>query len=184
MLQPETFKRDAHGDDAMNDGITHPALPAGITLRAATAADIPAMVSLVNAAFEQEAFFVNRPRTHAQQLEEHFRGGSFLLAHQGSRLVASVYYELRGQRGYIGMLAVCAECQRQGLGRAMMRAAEQVLRVAGCEVAELSVVDVRTLPRAIYGKLGYREAGLAEVPEELRQKLTMPIQLIKMEKQL
>ena len=168
----------------MNRAITHPALPAGVTLRAAAAADIPAMISLVNVAFEQEAFFVNRPRTHQHQLEEHFRLGYFLLAHRGPRLVASVYYELRGQRGYIGMLAVCPDDQRQGLGRAMMQAAEQALGEAGCKIAELSVVDVRTLPRAIYGKFGYREAGVAKVPEELRQKLTMPIQLIKMEKPL
>jgi ribosomal protein S18 acetylase RimI-like enzyme len=168
----------------VSDATTHPALPAGVTLREATAEDIPGMAAVVNAAFEQEAFFVNRPRTHQQQLEEHFRLGYFLLAHRGPRLVASVYYELRGQRGYIGMLAVCPDYQRQGLGRAMMQAAEQALREAGCKIAELSVVDVRTLPRAIYGKFGYQEAGVVEAPEELRQKLTMPIQLIKMEKQL
>ncbi len=168
----------------MSDAPTHPALPAGVTLREATAEDIPGMAAVVNAAFEQEAFFVNRPRTHQQQLEEHFREGHFLLAHQEARLVASVYYEPRGERGYIGMLAVRPDQQRLGLGRAMMRAAERALREAGCTIAELSMVNVRTTLRPIYGKLGYREAGVVEPPEELRQKLTMPIQLIKMEKQL
>ena len=99
-------------------------------------------------------------------------------------MLASVYYELRGERGYIGMLAVRPGHQRCGLGRAMMQAAEGILREAGCRIAELSVVSVRTRLPPLYRKLGYREAGLVEPPEELRQKLTMPVQLIKMEKQL
>jgi ribosomal protein S18 acetylase RimI-like enzyme len=168
----------------MTNSTTAPALPAGVTLREATEHDIAAMMEVVNPAFEEEAFFVNRPRTHPAQLAEHFRSGHFLLAHQGALLLASVYYELRGERGYIGMLAVRPGHQRCGLGRAMMQAAEGILRAAGCRTAELSVVSVRTGLPPLYRKLGYREAGLIDPPEELRQKLTMPVQLIKMEKQL
>jgi ribosomal protein S18 acetylase RimI-like enzyme len=142
------------------------------------------MIEVVNAAFEAEAFFVNRPRTHAAQLAEHLQSGHFLLAHRGEQLLASVYCELRGERGYIGMLAVCPEHQRTGLGKAMMQAAESFLRQSGCRIAELSVVSVRTALLPLYRKLGYREAGVEEPPEELRQKLTMPVQLIKMEKPL
>jgi ribosomal protein S18 acetylase RimI-like enzyme len=160
------------------------ALPAGITLREAAESDIANMMEVVNAAFEAEAFFVNRPRTHAAQLVEHFHSGHFLLAHRGIELVASAYYELRGERGYIGMLAVRPGDQHSGLGRAMMQAVEQILRGLGCSIAEISVVSVRTALLPIYRKLGYREAGMAEPHEELRQKLTMPVQLIKMEKQL
>jgi ribosomal protein S18 acetylase RimI-like enzyme len=142
------------------------------------------MVEMVNAAFEEEAFFVNRPRTHPAQLAEHFRSGRFLLAHQGALLLASVYYHLHGERGYIGMLAVRPGHQRSGLGRAMMHAVEGILRDSGCRIAELSVVNLRTKLLRAYVKLGYREAGLVETPDELRQKLTMPVQLVKMEKQL
>ncbi len=162
----------------------HAALPAGVTLREATEADIPAMVEMVNAAFEEEAFFVNRPRTHPAQLAEHFRSGRFLLAHEGALLLASAYYHVHGERGYIGMLAVRPERQRSGMGRAMMQAVERILRDSGCRIAELSVVNLRTKLLRAYVKLGYREAGLVEPPEELRQKLTMPVQLIKMEKPL
>jgi ribosomal protein S18 acetylase RimI-like enzyme len=158
--------------------------PAGATLREATEQDIAAMIEVINAAFEEEAFFVNRPRTHPAQLAEHFRSGHFLLAHEGALLLASVYYEVRGERGYIGMLAVRPGHQRSGLGRAMMQAAEGILRGSGCSIAELSVVSVRTGLPPLYRKLGYREAGVEEPHEELRQKLTMPVKLIKMEKQL
>jgi len=159
-------------------------LPAGVTHRQATASDIPEIVEVVNAAFEEEAFFVNRPRTHPAQLAEHLRSGHFLLSYHGERLLASVYCEVRGERGYIGMLAVRPEHQGTGLGRAMMQTAESFLRESGCRIAELSVVSVRTALLPLYRKLGYREAGVEEPPEELRQKLTMPVQLIKMEKPL
>jgi ribosomal protein S18 acetylase RimI-like enzyme len=160
-------------------------LPDGVTLREATAGDIAEMMEVVNAAFEVESFFVDRPRTHAAQLAAQLRCGHFLLAHQGGQLLASVYYELRGeQRGYIGMLAVRPWHQRSGLGRAMMQAVEQLLRGAGCSIAEISVVNLRTALPPLYRKLGYAEAGVAEPPEELRQKLTVPVHLIRMEKQL
>ncbi len=159
-------------------------LPAGVTLREATASDIPQMIDMVNAAFEEEAFLVNAPRTHAAQLAEHFRSGHFLLAHRGAQLIASVYYEVRGDRGYIGMLAVSPDHQRTGLGRAMMRTAEGVLRAAGCSFAELTVIDLRTKLLQAYLRLGYREAGKVDVPEELRRKLTVPVELIKLEKPL
>lgn len=160
------------------------ALPAGVTLREGAASDIPEMIEVVNASFEVEAFFVNAPRTHAQQLAELFRNGHFLLAHQDARLIASAYYEARGEHGYIGMLAVHPDQQRTGLGRAMIQSVEEILRVSGCKIAELSVVSVRTNLLQLYGKLGYREAGTAEVPDDLRQKLTMPVQLIRLEKPL
>ena len=159
-------------------------LPDGVVFRAATEDDTAEMVSMVNAAFEEENFFVNRPRTYAAQIAEYFCHGDFLLAFQQGQLVASVYYEASGERGYIGMLAVRPNHQGRGVGRAIMQQAEQLLRRLGCRVAELSVVDVRTNLLAIYGKLGYRQSGVEAPHEELRQKLTMPVQLIKMEKQL
>jgi ribosomal protein S18 acetylase RimI-like enzyme len=168
----------------MSHTTTHPVLPAEATLREATAKDIPEMVEVVNAAFDPESFFVNSPRTDQVQLEEHLRRGHFLLVHQGARLVASVYYEVRGPRGYIGMLAVSPRYQHLGLGRAIMLVVEETLRGAGCKVAELTVVTLRTMLLSIYRKLGYREAGPEELPEELRQKLIMPVELIRMEKQL
>ena len=168
----------------MTGSTTAAALPAGVTLREAAEGDIPAMMEMINSAFEEEAFFVNRPRTNAAQLAMHFRSGHFLLAHQGALLLASAYYEVRGEHGYLGMLAVRPGHQRAGMGRAILQATEGILRDAGCRIAELTVVNVRTKLLCAYRKLGYRDAGFVELPDELREKLTMPIQLVKMEKPL
>ena len=159
-------------------------IPAGIVLREACEADIPKIAAVVNAAFEVESFFVNRPRTYPAQLAEHFRSGHFLVALDGAEVIASVYYELRGERGYIGMLAVRPDWQHRGLGSAMTGAAEEMLRREGCRVAELLVVDLRTALIGAYGKLGYLETGIEEPPEEMRIKLTRPVKLVKMEKPL
>jgi ribosomal protein S18 acetylase RimI-like enzyme len=159
-------------------------LPAGITFREATEADAEEMIPHINAAFEVESFFVNRPRTHPGEMASRFRSGRFLLAMEAGRIVASLHYELRGERGHIGMLAVAPEWQHRGLGAAMMRAAEETLRARGCRIAELTVVSLRTSLFDFYRKQGYTEAGTAEIPGELRRKLTTPIELIRMEKAL
>lgn len=171
---------------------------AGVTVREATPADTDEIIRVVNAAFAVEAFFVNRPRTHPVQIAELFRTGRFLLMHdcaskpeaaslgftEQGRLLAAVYYELRGERGYIGMLAVDPTQQKRGLGRLLMQAAEATLRTHDCKFAEISVVSVRTGLFEVYHKLGYRECGKSEMPQELIDKLTMPVELIKMEKEL
>lgn len=168
----------------MSDAATRRGMPDGISLREATEADAEEMIAMVNAAFEEEALFVNAPRTHAAQMAQMFRSGKFLLAHEDGKLVGSVYYELRGERGYIGMLAVDPQQQRRGLGRAIMAAAEGILRSHGCRLAELTVIDIRTTLVSAYGRLGYVKTGAEEPHEELRKKLTVPVKLVRMEKAL
>jgi ribosomal protein S18 acetylase RimI-like enzyme len=159
-------------------------LPEGITLREGEGRDILEMAEVVNDAFHEESFFVDRPRTQPLQLAEQFGFGHFLLAHQGRRLVALVFYELREDCGHIGMLAVRSDHQRRGVGRAIMRAAERKLHAAGCRVAEVTVLSVRTALPPFYRKLGYREAGSGEFHHEHRHEHTPRMQLIKMEKPL
>lgn len=166
------------------EAATQRELPKGVTFREATAADTGEMIPLINAAFDVESFFVDRPRTHPAEMAELFRTGRFLLATAHGYIVASLYYELRGKRGYIGMLAVAPEWQHCGLGAAMMRTAEETLHGYGCRIAELTVISLRTQLFDFYRKQGYSEAGTAELPEELRRKLTRPIDLIRMEKKL
>jgi GNAT superfamily N-acetyltransferase len=127
------------------------------TLRQAAADDVPDILPIINAAFAVETF-VEGPRATPALILEMMETGSFLLAHDASgRLVATLYLELRGSRGYFGMLAVDPAQQRAGLGRFMVAAAEARLREAGCSESEILVLSLRPELLPYYERLGYTE---------------------------
>lgn len=133
-----------------------------IRIRAATARDMPAMISLVNRAFAVETF-IDGTRTDEERMAEMMRKGEFLLAERGSgRVLACVYTELRGERGYFGMLAVDPSEQGTGLGRRMVEAAEDYCRRRGCKAMDITVLNLRPELPPFYRKLGYTETGTEE----------------------
>jgi ribosomal protein S18 acetylase RimI-like enzyme len=125
----------------------------------ATVADIPSIVRVVNAAFEVETF-IEGNRTDEAQVAQLLESGTFIVARQSSGdVVAAIYTEVRGDRGYFGMLAVDPACQGTGLGRAMVDAAEQQLREQGCCYVDITVLNLRPELLPFYRKLGYVESG-------------------------
>jgi mannitol-1-/sugar-/sorbitol-6-phosphatase len=133
-----------------------------LTLRRAAAADCEAMVALINSAFAIEKF-LDGERTNQGQLKQMMQKGEFLLASDESRrLVASVYVEVRGARGYFGMLSVDPRQQGNGLGRKMVEAAEAYCRAKGCRAMDLTVLSLRPELPPLYRKLGYLESGVEE----------------------
>jgi mannitol-1-/sugar-/sorbitol-6-phosphatase len=133
-----------------------------LALRRASAADCGAMVPLINSAFAIEKF-LDGERTNEQQLMQMMEKGEFLLGSDDSgRLVAAVYVEVRGARGYFGMLSVDPPQQGSGLGRKMVEAAEAYCRAQGCQAMDLTVLSLRPELPLLYRKLGYRESGVEE----------------------
>ena len=131
-------------------------------IRLATGDDVAAMVGMINAAFAIETF-IDGSRTDERGLAEMMGKGGFLVAEdQSGRLVASVYTELRGERGYFGMLAVDPAQQGTGLGRVMVKAAEDHCRSHGCKHMDITVLSLRTELPPFYRKLGYLETGTEE----------------------
>lgn len=133
-----------------------------VHIRVATPADLAAMIPVVNAAFAVETF-LDGGRTDEERMAGMMEKGEFLLAedHRG-RTVASVYTELRGERGYFGMLAVDPSQQGTGLGRRMVQAAEDHCRRHGCRFMDITVLSLRTDLPPFYRKLGYVETGTEE----------------------
>ena len=131
-------------------------------VRIANAADIPAMLPVVNDAFAIETF-LEGTRTDSDNLAKMLRQGDFLLGfdHAG-KLVASVYVEVREIRGYFGMLAVAPSEQGKGLGREMVREAEDYCRRQGCKAMDLTVLNLRQELPPFYHLLGYRETSTEE----------------------
>lgn len=131
-------------------------------IRLATAADSSVMIPVINAAFSVEDF-IEGTRTDEQRLPEMMQKGQFLVAHDPSgRLLASVYVEVRGTRGYFGMLAVDPAHQGKGLGRMMVEAAEDHCRHQGCKAMDIRVLSLRPELPPFYRKLGYVETGVEE----------------------
>jgi ribosomal protein S18 acetylase RimI-like enzyme len=128
-----------------------------VSVRTASAADVPAIISLANAAFAIETF-LEGARTDQERMAEMMQSGALLLAEdaQGT-ILASVYIELRGDRGYFGMLAVDPARQGSGLGRLMTAAAEDYCRQRGCKHMDLTVLTLRPELPGLYRKLGYAE---------------------------
>ena len=108
--------------------------------------------------------------------------GPFLLLTGDDSLIAGVHVELRGDRIYIGMLAVDPAKQKLGIGARMMREAEDFGRRAGCKFADLRVVSVRPELPLIYRKLGYVESGVESAA--VIKTATMPVHFVTMSKPL
>lgn len=130
-----------------------------LTIRPAHAEDRPKLIPLMNAAFSVETF-LKGPRTDPERLAAAMEKGTILLAedHHG-RPVASVYTEVCGERGYVGMLAVDPARQRSGLGKQMMEAAEEHLRNLGCVAVDITVLSLRPELPSLYAKFGFEETG-------------------------
>jgi len=151
-------------------------------MRAAEPADASAIARLVNAAFRPERFFTDADRTDPEKVGALLQKGKFLLLVEDGVLAGCVYVELRGERGYFGLLAVDPQRQRSGIGVRLIAAAEQHCRSAGCRFMDLTFVNVRQELPAYYRQFGYVENGTLPFPAD--QVTTIPVHLVQMSKPL
>ncbi|MGB0082467.1 MAG: GNAT family N-acetyltransferase [Terracidiphilus sp.] len=155
-----------------------------IRFRVAAAIDRPHLIQLINAAFSVETF-LEGTRTDHRRLAAMMAKGCILMAEDGEgRLLASVYVERRGKRGYLGMLAVDPARQREGLGRRTVEAAENRFRRQGCEAVDITVLNLRTELPPLYRRLGYAEIGTEAFKTSQTLRPGMKCHCIVMSKQL
>jgi GNAT superfamily N-acetyltransferase len=167
-----------------SESVNAPEKPAVASIRVATADDRATMLSIINSAFAIETF-IEGVRTNESQLTDMMEKGEFLLGLDSSeQVVASVYVEVRGTRGYFGMLAVDPKRQGSGLGRTMIEAAEQYCRAKGCSAMDITVLSPRTELPPYYRKFGYVESGVEEFHTTRPLKDGLKCHLIVMSKML
>jgi GNAT superfamily N-acetyltransferase len=154
-----------------------------IATRTAEPADAENIARLVNAAFRPERFFIDADRTNPDKIQALLLKGKFLLAEESGRLEACVYIELRGERGYFGLLAVDPARQRTGMGSRLIDAAENYCRAAGCRFMDLTIVNLRKELPGYYRRRGYVENGTLPFPDD-QHPPKMPCHLVKMSKPL
>ena len=151
-------------------------------IRAAEAAEAPAIARLVNDAFRSERFFAPADRTDPDKVAALLRKGKFLMLFEGKELTGCVYAETREERGYFGLLAVEPRRQRSGIGRRLIAAAEEHCRSAGCRFMDLTFVNVRQELPAYYQQFGYVENGTLPFPAD--RFTVIPVHLVQMSKPL
>jgi len=83
---------------------------------------------------------------------------TILLGRENNRIVASAMVGHDGHRGWVYYVAVDPDWRGQGLGRAIMTAAEDWLRKAGIAKLQLLVRRENAKASAFYETIGYDEA--------------------------
>ena len=151
-------------------------------IRHAVSADVEALSALINMAFRAELPFIEGDRINPGGVREYMRKGVFLLAEDSAGLAGCVHVEVRGDRGYLGLLGVEPRRQGTGLGRTLMYAAEDFFRTADCVAVDLRIVSARTPLPAFYRHFGYVETGTAPLPPDAPVKV--PCHFILMSKML
>jgi len=144
--------------------------------------DAPRIMRLINDAFRTERFFIDEDRVDIDAVRTRLGQGDFLLAEEDGALLGCVYVEVRGERGYFGLLAVDSAKRRSGLGTRLMNAAEDRARAARCRFMDLTVVNLRKELPPFYTARGYVESGTEPFPAAARAK--MPCHLVRMTKDL
>jgi GNAT superfamily N-acetyltransferase len=145
--------------------------------------DAEGITALINAAFRKaESFFVDGDRIDLESVRGLIAKGEFLISQENAALQGCVYLERRGERAYMGLLSVDTKLQKAGIGSALMQAAEEHCRKAGCRFMDLRIVNLRTENHAFYNRRGFVETGTEPFPIELNPKV--PCHFINMSKLL
>ncbi|HEY0946921.1 MAG TPA: GNAT family acetyltransferase [Opitutaceae bacterium] len=83
------------------------------------------------------------------------------------RIVGSVMAGYEGHRGWINYLAVEPTRQRLGRGRALMEAAGQLLRAAGCPKINLQVRTTNADVITFYERIGFKRDDVVSLGKRL-----------------
>lgn len=126
------------------------------TIRLAVEAEAEEIARIINAAFEIEREFRRGERTSAKEIRELIAREEVVVAEEGGRVLGAIEVRIDGPIGYFGMLAVDAWARRGGIGRALVEAAEEHCRRAGCTEMTLSTGENRAELIPYYRRMGYR----------------------------
>jgi ribosomal protein S18 acetylase RimI-like enzyme len=136
------------------------------SVRRARRADIPAIVAIVNAAFQIESGFRAGERTSSPEISRLMRSRVFFVAVEGGRIAGAVQVRVTGATGYFSMLAVDPKLQQSGIGRALRESAESYCRQQGCREMTLSTGSPRRELLAYYRKAGYEITTVEPAPPD------------------
>lgn len=139
--------------------------------RTATAADVPAIVALVQGAYRgdasrvgwtTEADLLDGQRIDAEGVLQIIgkAGSRVLLIERDGMLIACCQIERQDDAAYFGMFSVAPGQQGCGLGKAVLAEAERIARDQWqCPAMRMTVIEQRAELIAWYERRGYRRSG-------------------------
>jgi predicted N-acetyltransferase YhbS len=132
-------------------------------IRAATEADVPALLAVLHAAFEEYRGRLDPPSsTHAEteaSLRRKLATTHAAIAIMDGAAAGCVFHEDQPGRAYLSRLAVLPAHRGRGLGDALLRFAEERARASGRSRACLSVRLALPSRQKYYQRRGYRLVG-------------------------
>ena len=153
-------------------------------IRFGTAADIPEIARVINAAYRVEDFFVRGNRTSDEDIRVRMAapGNCFIVAEGPGSLVGAVALDIAESRGHFAMLAVDPHHQGRGIGRMLMSAIDDHCRSEGCTTLDIEVVNLREELPSFYEGFGYE--AVETIPFDKPGKLTRDAHMVRMSKTL
>jgi ribosomal protein S18 acetylase RimI-like enzyme len=143
-----------------------------LTFRAATASDIPSLITLVTSAYRgevskqgwtTEADLLDGQRIDAEGLARDLarERSRILLAERDGEVLACAHVAVEDGAGYFGMFSVKPDQQGGGLGKRVIDEAERIARDEWqLPAMRMTVIDVRDELIAFYERRGYRRTGI------------------------
>ncbi len=163
---------------------------------AATLADVPELVKLINSAYRgessrqgwtTEADMIEGTRIDSESLEQQISDPHTVIlkntTDEGS-ITGCVYLQKRGNKLYLGMLTVSPALQAKGLGKQLLNAAEEYAASINCNIITMTVITDRTKLLEWYERRGYSKTGETVpliIPEKFGR-LKKPLDMFLMEK--
>jgi N-acetylglutamate synthase-like GNAT family acetyltransferase len=164
----------------------------------ADGADIPQLVSLVNSAYRgdsskkgwtTEADLLDGIRTDEEALGKMIRQPDSVIlkfTNNHNDLVGCVNLQKQGDKMYLGMLTVSPYIQAQGIGKEIVKIAEEYATQQGCSSVVMTVITVRHELIKWYERRGYHQTQEKRpFPKDPRFGIPkQPLEFVVMEKQL
>lgn len=136
----------------------------GVSVRPATAADCNATIALWHKAGLTRPW--NDPAADFT-LAVAGPASCVLLATDGPDIVGSVMVGFDGHRGWVYYLASAPDRRGQGIGRALMGAAEQWLKARQAPKIQLMVRADNMVAKGFYAAIGYEEQPVVTIGKRL-----------------
>jgi ribosomal protein S18 acetylase RimI-like enzyme len=138
----------------------------GLSLRPATAADVPRLTELVRAAY---AHYVPRlggpPRPMTDDYAEVVRTHQVVVAERGGEIVGLAVLGVDDEGCFVDNVAVAPSHQGIGVGKTLLDHAESAARNAGFDSIYLYTHELMVENLALYSRIGYVEYDRRPVAE-------------------